>query len=142
VRSREYVSAGGVVIDGDKMLLLDRPSRGEVRLPKGHVDPGEIPEQTALREVQEETGIGSLEILEDLGERTVEFEYDAIHYRRVERYFLMRRTGSELVERPPKDAKQFQPVWIPLDEAPDMLTYAAEQDVALRAIAAYRTPAS
>lgn len=138
MKSREYESAGGVIIDGEKMLLLDRPSRGEVRLPKGHVEPGESPAETALREVQEETGIGALEILEDLGERIVEYEYEAVHYRRVERYFLMRQIGSDWVERPPKDAKQFHPVWIPLDEAPETLTYAAEQDAASRAISAYR----
>ena len=38
---RRYAAAGGVVVDGDRMLVLERPERNEVRLPKGHVEPGE-----------------------------------------------------------------------------------------------------
>ena len=45
-----YVAAGGVIIHDGQMLLLDRPHRGEIRLPKGHVDPGESHDETALRE--------------------------------------------------------------------------------------------
>lgn len=138
MKTREYQSAGGVIIDGGRMLLLDRPSRGEVRLPKGHIESGESPEETAIREVQEETGIAGLAIADDLGCRTVEFDYNGAHYRRNEHYFLMRRTNDEEVERPPQDARQFHPIWVPLDEAIGQLTYAAEQDVATQAIAAYR----
>ena len=51
-----YQAAGGVVFHAGKVLLLDRPSRSEVRLPKGHIDRGESAEEAALREVREETG--------------------------------------------------------------------------------------
>ena len=52
---KRYETGGGVVVHEGKVLLLDRPKRGEVRLPKGHIDPGETPEMTALRETTEES---------------------------------------------------------------------------------------
>jgi 8-oxo-dGTP pyrophosphatase MutT (NUDIX family) len=134
----EYVAAGGVIIDDGKMLLLDRPHRGEIRLPKGHVDPGESHDETALRESVEETGYGDLEIVEDLGERVVEFDSEGRHYRRTEHYYLMRPLSHRQVSRSPKDEKQFRPMWVPMAEAATMLTYLAEQEVASRAVVAYQ----
>jgi 8-oxo-dGTP pyrophosphatase MutT (NUDIX family) len=138
MNSVEYVAAGGVVIHDDQMLLLDRPKRGEVRLPKGHVDPGETHIETALRETIEETGYYELAIVADLGERLVEFDYEDQYYRRTEHFYLMRKLGDGQEERSPKDAKQFRPIWVPLSEAVELLTYLAEQEVALQAIAVYQ----
>lgn len=139
MRLREYAAAGGVVIDDGEMLLLDRPSRNEVRLPKGHIEPLEDPEETALREVQEETGIADLEIAGDLGERIVEFDYRGDHFRRTERYYLMRRTGDGTVPRSTKDEADFHPLWVPMMQAAALLTYAAERDVAKQAILLYES---
>lgn len=49
--------AGGVVLRGDSSVLLVRYRSGAWAFPKGHVESGETPEQTAVREVQEETGV-------------------------------------------------------------------------------------
>ncbi|WP_034383656.1 NUDIX hydrolase [Deinococcus sp. YIM 77859] len=49
--------AGGVVFDGDGQVLLVRYRSGAWAFPKGHLEPGETLEQTAVREVREETGI-------------------------------------------------------------------------------------
>lgn len=137
MKMREYEAAGGVIIEDGRMLLLDRPSRSEVRLPKGHIEPGETPQETALREVREEAGVANPIIIEDLGSRVVEFDYKGAHYRRTERYFLMHRNGKESVARSSKDARDFHPIWAPIGEAVVMLTYAAEQDAAERAITAH-----
>jgi 8-oxo-dGTP pyrophosphatase MutT (NUDIX family) len=138
VKVREYAAAGGVIIDNNCMLLLDRPCRAEIRLPKGHIEPGETPQETALREVREETGIAELEITGNLGSQIVEFDYKNAHYRRTEHYFLMRRIGNEVVVRPTKDEQDFRPMWVPIDEAVAKLTYAAEQDTAQRAISVHQ----
>jgi len=131
---RTYRAAGGVVIDGDRVLLLNRPARGEIRLPKGHIEPGESAAEAALREVREETGYTRLHIIDDLGVQTVEFDnpYDGHHYRRDEHYFLMRLEGEEQVERPAGD-EQFSPFWAPLEEAARLLTFESERDVVRRA---------
>ncbi|MEX1020848.1 MAG: NUDIX domain-containing protein [Litorilinea sp.] len=146
----EYATGGGVVIEDAqiegvqtegtgraqaRMLILDRPTRQEIRLPKGHIDPGETAESAALREVAEETGYEDLEIVADLGVRTVEFDYGADHYRRQEHYFVMRLRSHRQRPRPPHDAAQFRVLWVPLAEAPGQLTFAAEQEVARAAIA-------
>ncbi|MEF2277865.1 NUDIX hydrolase [Deinococcus sp. YIM 134068] len=49
--------AGGVVLDGLGRVLLVRYRSGAWAFPKGHVEPGETLEQTAVREVAEETGV-------------------------------------------------------------------------------------
>ncbi|MBX3014177.1 MAG: NUDIX domain-containing protein [Caldilineaceae bacterium] len=134
---RRYASAGGIVIDGQRMLLLDRPSRQEVRLPKGHIDPGETPEVAALRETQEESGYCDLIIAADLGHQVVGFEHQGQHYLRTEYYFLMTLGSEQQSERPAEDQAQFQVRWVPLAEAVAKLTFEAEKRMAQRAIDAY-----
>jgi 8-oxo-dGTP pyrophosphatase MutT (NUDIX family) len=62
-RSRREISSGGVVIrrTGDRIeYLLIEDAYGRWALPKGKLESGEAPEQTALREVREETGLTDL----------------------------------------------------------------------------------
>ena len=135
--SKQYVAAGGVVIDAGCMLLLDRPQRREVRLPKGHIDPGESAAETALRETTEESGYADLEILEDLGSQVVKFNFQGDDFVRTERYFLMRLASPRVIPRNRKDEAQFTPIWLPLAEAVQRLTFEAERLFAQRAIAAF-----
>lgn len=137
IETIEYRAAGGVVIDGDQMLLLDRPKRGEVRLPKGHIEADETPDVTALRETTEETGYDALAIVADLGSQVVEFDHKENHYRRTEYYFLMRLTTNSKKSRPPQDELQFRILWTPLVAAEQVLTYPAEKNIARKAIEAY-----
>ena len=134
-----YQAAGGVVISDGKMLLLDRPLRGEVRLPKGHVEPDEPPRDTALREVREEAGYADLEILADLGATMNHFFVPdrAREVRREEIFFLMRLRSDEAFARDDHDAAQFRAIWVPLDEAPARLTFESEKEFARRAIQAW-----
>ena len=119
------------------LLLLDRPKRKEIRLPKGHIEPGETPAVAALREVTEETGLAQLEIVSALGQQIVEFEYKGDRYRRTEHYFLMRKYGDQQAPRPAKDKAHFRPFWAPLAEAVNLLTFSAERSVAQKGIAVY-----
>jgi len=132
--TKTYRSAGGVVIDGDRMLLLDRPLRREVRLPKGHIDPGETATIAALRETTEESGYGDLEIVADLGSQVVKFNYLGDDYVREEHYYLMRLVSERTIRRTRKDETQFKPIWVFLDEAAARLTFPAEQQFAQRAV--------
>lgn len=146
--TREYQAAGGVVIqqgvipglDDTRpyLLLLDRPNRNEVRLPKGHIDPGENVEETALRETEEEAGFADLAVLADLGSSRVEFDYKGNHYIRDEHYFLMTLRSPRQGQRPTNDIEQFHPLWVELDEAASRLTFAAEQKVVQKAVERYR----
>jgi 8-oxo-dGTP pyrophosphatase MutT (NUDIX family) len=146
--TRKYQAAGGVVIQKGMIpgqdqatayvLLLDRPDRDEVRLPKGHIDPGEDAEATALRETEEEAGFADLAILADLGSSRVTFDYNGNHYIRDEHYFLMTLRSLRQGTRPANDIQQFRPLWVKLDEAPGRLTFAAEQQVVQKAVEQYR----
>lgn len=129
-----YEAAGGVVIDDNAMLLLERPSRNEIRLPKGHIEPGEAATTAALRETAEEAGYTDLEIIADLGEQVVEFDYQGEHIVRNEHYYLMRKRSEQQTARSAKDAAQFLPRWVSLADAIALLTYPAEQAVAQRAL--------
>jgi 8-oxo-dGTP pyrophosphatase MutT (NUDIX family) len=135
MRHLYYQAAGGVVIHAGKVLLLDRPGRDEVRLPKGHVEDGESAPEAALREVCEEAGYVHLVIVADLGTQQVQFT-DLYRERRVtrdERYFLMRLRGGERIEREEKE-EQFIPIWVPATSAVGRLTFAAEQEFVRRAL--------
>lgn len=137
MKTVHYTAAGGVVVDRDRVLVLRRPSRDEVRLPKGHIETGESPRQAALREVTEESGYVALCIVADLGAQEVEYDYQGEHIVRSERYFAMRleREGDRppcQVERKPREF-QFIPDWLGWDKALAALTFEAEREWLRRA---------
>ncbi len=131
-----YEAAGGVLTRGEEVLVLIRPARDEVRLPKGHVDEGETAEETALREMAEESGYDDVEIVADLGTQLVVFTYRNVDYRRIEHYFLMHPRSLRQHPRPPADEAQFIPIWLPWEEAEAALTFEAERSWVRRAKAA------
>ena len=133
-----YRAGGGVVVHDDSVLLLHRPSRCEVRLPKGHVEPGESVEATALRETAEESGYAGLVIQADLGSQVVKFDYHGRHVVRIERFFVM-GLGEESIEAdgspvtPTHAEEQFVPEWVRWDDAQAILTFPQEQEWVRRA---------
>jgi len=140
-RKRVYV-AGGVVVDKDgRVLLLEREVLRddkwihEIRLPKGHIDPGESHEQCARREVGEESGYWDTEIIADLGYDQSEFKHQGEDIIRTEHYFLMRADPNKRGEPAPtgEEEARFSPIWIPIESAEDLLTYPSEQHFVRRA---------
>jgi 8-oxo-dGTP pyrophosphatase MutT (NUDIX family) len=138
-----YKTAGGVVINGKgELLALKRTVTrnghivNELRLPKGHIDPGEKDEQAAMREVGEESGYWSVRIVNDLGTSHSSFVLDGTRYERDEHYFIMRLTDETRTSAQPVSAEEalFEPMWLPLVEAPAMLTYPTEKEFAARAV--------
>jgi len=118
--------------DGQHILLLIRPERDEVRLPKGHVEPGEPVTATALREVAEESGYDDLYIITELGQQLVAFPLGKRTIKRTESYYLMRLRSLRECVRPDEDT-QFFPIWLTWDEALEHLTFDAEREWVQRA---------
>ena len=142
---RHHLTAGGIVVNarGEFLVLVRDVVRGgktihEVRLPKGHIDPGETEAVAARREVLEESGYGATEIIADLGTARSHFRFRDEDHVRDERYFLMRLTDDTREAPQPTHADEalFQPKWLAPTAAAAALTYTSEQDFARRAIAA------
>jgi 8-oxo-dGTP pyrophosphatase MutT (NUDIX family) len=126
-----YTAAGGVVVHDGRVLVLRRADHGEVRLPKGHVEPGESVQAAALREMREEGGYADLVVVADLGTQVVEFDYAGRHVVRHERFFLMvlASHADSLVG----GEEQFEPLWLTWDEALAALTFEGEREWVRRA---------
>jgi len=97
--TKYHKTAGGVVInsDGEVLVIVRDIERDgvvvhEVRLPKGHIDPGETSERAAIREVCEESGYCHLRITKDLGVGHSTFTFRGKRHERDEQYYLMELT--------------------------------------------------
>jgi ADP-ribose pyrophosphatase YjhB (NUDIX family) len=139
LRVEQAVSAGGVVYrhgqHGIEILLCGRMHEGLWALPKGTPEHGESIEQTALREVGEETGLG-VAIDSDLG--TIEYQFarpaQGVRFEKTVYHFLMRPDGSGRVED--HDHEYDRVEWFPVGEALRIMTHRNEMEVVRRALAA------
>lgn len=129
-----YQAAGGVVVQKGMVLLLGRPGRGEIRLPKGHIEEGEAPAEAALREVREEAGYANAAIVADLGTLRVRFvdPYRNTEVSRDEIYYLMRLHDERQVDRKVNEL-QFVPIWVRITAAAERLTFESEREFVRRA---------
>jgi len=130
-------SAGGVVVRGHEAIVIVPTRRGAqgqkvLALPKGHVDPGETPDETALREVREETGVDA-ELVEKLGDVRYFYQRDGKRiFKRVSFYLFEYRGGSlDDHDDEVEDAR-----WMPLADAVEALSYDGEREMAERALSA------
>lgn len=139
------ISSGGLVvrrIDNEWMLAVIEPQRDREKakvvfaLPKGLVDAGEAPEQTAAREVHEETGlIASLIVkLADIKYVYVRSWGDKERVFKIVSFYLLRYESGNIGEISPEmNIEVKRALWIPLKEAARKLTYRGEKDMARRA---------
>jgi 8-oxo-dGTP pyrophosphatase MutT (NUDIX family) len=137
---RRDFSAGGVLVrrlDGEWALAVIRLAgkpEGLWVLPKGQIDPGETGEEAALREVGEETGAHG-HSLGKLGDTRYWFNWDGERVFKVVSFFLVRYEGGRLGDI----AEEFrhevaEARWLPLAEAPSLLAYRGEREMAEKAI--------
>ena len=138
---REF-SAGGVLVRrlrGEWMLAAIRPGGkppGVWALPKGRIDGGDSAEATALREVEEETGARGRP-LGKLGDVRYWFNWRGEQIFKVVSFFLVRYEGGRLGEIPEAFRHEVAEVrWLPLADAPRLLAYGGERDMAAKALAA------
>ena len=138
---RREFSAGGLVVRnlrGRPVLAAIRPAgkpEGTWALPKGLIAPGERAEVTALREVAEETGIEATPV-EKLGDVRYVYTWRGERVFKVVSFYLLRYSRGRLGDLPPATAHEVAEVrWLPLEEAPRLLAYKGEREMAEKALA-------
>ena len=136
LRRVDETSAGGLVVDAERDVTaaaligrIDRKGRLLWSLPKGHIESGESPEDTAVREVAEETGIIG-EILAPLGVIDFWFVAEGRRIHKTVHHFLLRAVGGALSD---EDIEVNEVAWVPLEELSARLAYADERALAERA---------
>ena len=135
---REF-SAGGVLVRrlrGRWVFAAIRPAGrkpGLWALPKGQIDPSERPEETAVREAAEETGAHG-RVVEKLGDVRYVYTWDGERIFKVVSFYLVRYSKGRLGDLPVETAFEVAEArWLPLADAPQLLAYRGEREMAERA---------
>ena len=141
---REF-SAGAVVVrrlKGRWWVAAIRPGgkpEGIWALPKGQVAPGDSTEATALREVAEETGLEG-RVVGKLGDTRYVYteSWEGGSGERVFKvvsFFLVRYSRGRIGDLPPEHAHEVAEArWLPLEDAPRLLAYKGEREMATEAL--------
>jgi 8-oxo-dGTP pyrophosphatase MutT (NUDIX family) len=136
---RREFSAGGVVvrkIRGAWHVAAIRPGgKTDVwALPKGLVGTGEAPADTAIREVTEETGVRG-RLVEKLGDIRYVYTWEGERVFKVVSFFLVRYSGGRLGDITDEFRHEVAETrWLPLEEAPRLLAYEGEREMAAKAL--------
>jgi 8-oxo-dGTP pyrophosphatase MutT (NUDIX family) len=140
---REF-SAGGVLVRtvrGRPMVAAIRPRgkpAGLWALPKGRVDPGESPAETAVREVREETGVSG-RLVEKLGDVRYVYARRGERIFKIVSFFLLRAGSGRIGEiEEEMRIEVAEARWLPLADAPQLLAYGGEREMAAKALARLR----
>jgi 8-oxo-dGTP pyrophosphatase MutT (NUDIX family) len=117
--------------EGRPLFLLIRDSYDNWGFPKGHVERDEAPERAALREVEEETGLGGLVLRDAIETIDWYFRFRKRLIHKVCHFYLMQSERSET--RPQLEEGITECSWLPLGEALERISYANARGVLERA---------
>ena len=138
---RREFSAGGVLVrrfHGRWFLAAIRPGGkpdGVWALPKGLIGRGENPEETALREIEEETGARGVSAGK-LGDVRYVYSWAGERVFKIVSFYLVRYRSGRIGELAPALAHEVEEVrWLPLEDAQALLAYKGEREMAERALA-------
>jgi ADP-ribose pyrophosphatase YjhB (NUDIX family) len=138
---REF-SAGGVIVRrfrGRWWVAAIRPGgkpEGVWALPKGNLGRGESAEETAVREVAEETGLEGVSAGK-LGDVRYIYTRGGRRIFKVVSFYLVRYRRGRIGEIAARFRHEVAEVaWLPLEEAPQLLAYRGEREIAEKALAA------
>ena len=135
-RVRDAIAAGGVVLRaaGDQLevVIAGRDSDRTWVFPKGTPDPGETVEETAIREVREESGL-DVEIVRPIGSIDYWFAVPGERVHKIVHFFLMRPSGGDVSRH---DHEYDEVRWVSVTDARRMLSYDTYREMLDRAIAA------
>ena len=123
------------------MLAAIRPAgrkRPVWALPKGIIGPGEKPDEAALREVAEETGTEA-RLVTKLGDVRYVYTWAGERVFKVVSFYLLRYRGGRLGDIAEEQKIEVDEArWLPLEDAPRLLAYTGEREMAEKALAFVR----
>ena len=109
-------------------------------LPKGLIGPDESPAEAALREVGEETGLEATP-LEKLGDVRYVYTWAGERVFKIVSFYLFRYRSGRIGDIAPEQRIEVDEArWLPLEEAPKLLAYKGEREMAEKALAALEKP--
>jgi len=141
-RAKQEVSAGGIVFrahDGQPLFLLIRDSYGNLGFPKGHLEKGEPPDQAAVREVLEETGVEQPVLRGHIDTIDWYFRFRGRLIHKVCHFYLMETHSERTSPQRAEGITECQ--WVPFAGALEAVSYANARDVLRRANAMVADPA-
>ena len=121
-------SAGGLVARGGEVLLIATAGGRRWQLPKGHLEGEERPEEAAVREVREETGVTSRVVAAVSG---IDYTFLERGFTRIQKhvdYFLLAYESGSEADFDPREVTAAR--WFPWDEAIEKLSHDNERRVA------------
>ncbi len=124
-------SAGGIVLNRDGRVAVVSQGGVSWSLPKGHIEAGETAADAARREVQEEAGISG-EVVEKLGDVKYWYQRGGQRVFKVVSFFLLGYRGGSVRDYQREEVDGAE--WIPLEDAPRLLAYRGERDMAESAL--------
>lgn len=124
VSEPDILAAGAVVVRKGQVLLVHRPKNDDWTFPKGKQDPGEHELRTALREVEEETGLRVR-----LGLPLQSVSYLQGPALKVVHYWMGRAVGDTDVSSYQPNEEIDRVEWVPFDKAEAMLTYQRDLNI-------------
>ena len=137
---RREFSAGVVLVrrmHGRSWFAAVRPQgkqEGTWALPKGLVDPGEAPAETAIREGFEETGVHG-RLVAKLGDVRYVYTWEGERVFKIVSFFLAYARRGRIGALPPgMEIEVADARWLPLADAPELLAYKGEREMAVRAV--------
>jgi len=123
-------SAGGIVVKGEKenlQILLIKDRFGHWTWPKGHIEKGETPGQAALREIREETGLRTLEIIKEIGRQEYWFTQDEKKIFKKVRIFLVKALENEELKIQTSEIQDAR--WYPPKDVLKTIEYEGSKDL-------------
>jgi 8-oxo-dGTP pyrophosphatase MutT (NUDIX family) len=107
---------------------LNRAGRVEWCLPKGHLEDGETPEDAAVREIEEETGIRG-RVIGSLGTIDYWFSAEGRRVHKLVHHYLLEATGGTLSTEGDPDQEAIDVAWVPLTDLVKTLAFPNERKI-------------
>lgn len=112
-----HISAGGFIVNGNKVLLIKNLYHGNIVCPHGHQEKGEELVQTAMREICEETGYCSLQPIKKVGVAHYTYRVGKQIHHKTEHRWAFRLLSTRREPKQTEESKLLRNIWLSFDQA-------------------------